>query len=243
VLSLVFDQIGLAGAVSSLDANRHGMNRGAQHDDLVALAQLATLHPDAATFVAWLAAQLASPVTDADHGVTLATVHRVKGQEWPVVVIHEATATQFPHRLADDLEEERRLFHVAITRASHHVTVIAGAEPSPFVDELTSEPSPERRRVPARPTPRAAERPSGRQPASPADDPLRTALRSLRLELAAGKPAYTVFDDATMEAIVRARPASIVALGRVPGIGPKRLATFGERIVATVAAVAAPGPP
>jgi DNA helicase-2/ATP-dependent DNA helicase PcrA len=73
-------------------------------------------------------------------GVTLATVHRVKGQEWPVVVVHQASVEQFPHRLADDAEEERRLFHVAITRASRHVTVVPGAEPSPFVAELTTEP-------------------------------------------------------------------------------------------------------
>ena len=48
----------------------------------------------------------------------LATVHRVKGQEWPHVVVHLADDDQYPHRLADDVEEERRLLHVAITRAA-----------------------------------------------------------------------------------------------------------------------------
>ena len=73
--------------------------------------------------------------------MVLATVHRVKGQEWPFVVVHLAAGDQFPHRLADDHEEERRLFHVAITRASRHVTIVAGDRPSPFVAELTTEPS------------------------------------------------------------------------------------------------------
>ena len=92
------------------------MNRAAQSDDLTAIAQLAQLHPDPATFEAWLREALGRP-WQAD-GVTLATVHRVKGQEWPVVVVHHAEADQFPHRLAEDVEEERRVFHVAITRAS-----------------------------------------------------------------------------------------------------------------------------
>ena len=72
--------------------------------------------------------------------MTLATVHRVKGQEWPIVVVHQADADQFPHRLADDVEEERRLFHVAITRARSHVTIVSGVQPSPFVAELVTEP-------------------------------------------------------------------------------------------------------
>ena len=40
--------------------------------------------------------------------MVLATVHRVKGLEWPAVVVHHADGDQFPHRLADDGEEERR---------------------------------------------------------------------------------------------------------------------------------------
>jgi DNA helicase-2/ATP-dependent DNA helicase PcrA len=44
-----------------------------------------------------------------------------------------------PHRLADDLEEERRIFHVAITRCSRSVTVLARANrPSPLLAELLS---------------------------------------------------------------------------------------------------------
>ena len=78
------------------------------------------------------------------------TVHRVKGQEWPHVIVHMAQPDLFPHRLADDDEEERRLFHVAITRAVRHVTIVTGGDPSPFVAELTSEP----------PAHRPSERPS-----------------------------------------------------------------------------------
>ncbi|MEX2626837.1 MAG: UvrD-helicase domain-containing protein, partial [Ilumatobacteraceae bacterium] len=135
---MVADDIGLAGAVATLDTTRHGMNRSAQGDDLGALRQIAVLQPDPRLLEEWLRRHLA--VRRDPAGVVLATVHRVKGQEWPEVVVHLVDADQYPHRLADDLEEERRLFHVAVTRASEHATVVTGPRPSPFVAELSSEP-------------------------------------------------------------------------------------------------------
>jgi DNA helicase-2/ATP-dependent DNA helicase PcrA len=147
LLAALIDEIGLGGAVATLDANRQGMNRSAQGDDLLALRQLGRLHPDPSTFEAWLRSALATRRDPA--GVVLSTVHRVKGQEWPHVVVHMAADDQFPHRLAEDVEEERRLFHVAITRASQHVTVVTGDSPSPLVDELTTEPDPMLRHDPS----------------------------------------------------------------------------------------------
>ena len=42
-----------------------------------------------------------------------------------------------PHRLAEDVEEERRVLHVGITRGRHRVTVLADrTRPSAFLDEL-----------------------------------------------------------------------------------------------------------
>lgn len=137
LVHVLVSDIGLGGAVATLDRTRTGMNRSAQGDDLRALAHLARLHDDPVTFGAWLRERLM--VRRSAEGVVLATVHRVKGQEWPYVVVHLADDDQFPHRLADDPEEERRLFHVAITRASRSATAIA-ERPSPFVAELTTEP-------------------------------------------------------------------------------------------------------
>lgn len=131
--------VGLAGAVGTLDLTRTGMNRSAQGDDLTAVAHLARLHRDPSTFESWLREHLTSRRDP--NGVVLSTVHRVKGQEWPVVVVHLADHDQYPHRLADDVEEERRIFHVAITRASQRAIVVA-ERPSPFIAELTTEPPP-----------------------------------------------------------------------------------------------------
>jgi DNA helicase-2/ATP-dependent DNA helicase PcrA len=242
LLLTLIDEIGLAGSVASLDANRRGMNRSAQGDDLTAVIHLAALHDDPSTFERWMRSQLS--VKRAPGGVLLSTVHRVKGQEWPHVVVHLADAEQYPHRLADDVEEERRLFHVAVTRASHHATIVTGASPSPFVAELTTEPtakSSEARIVSSRrPEPvasgaRSSSAPAAADPASDLDavgQQRFAALRDLRNELRDGKPAYVVFDNKTLVAIARQAPTTLRDLGRIPGIGPAKLERYGEAVVA-----------
>jgi DNA helicase II / ATP-dependent DNA helicase PcrA len=52
--------------------------------------------------------------------LTLSTVHSAKGQEWPVVFVLGLSEGQFPISYAttpEAVEEERRLFYVAVTRA------------------------------------------------------------------------------------------------------------------------------
>src|SRR5919205_1563862 len=121
--------------MTALDTSRGSADRSAHGDDLWALEQLAALHPDPAGFEPWLRDALTSVPDEA--GVHLSTVHRVKGREWPRVVVFGASADLFPHRLAADVEEERRVFHVAITRAAQSVVVLADeAAPSPFLAEL-----------------------------------------------------------------------------------------------------------
>ena len=85
-------------------------------------------------------------------GVTLSTIHRVKGREWDRVAVFGVSDGIMPHRLAEDVEEERRVLHVAITRGRHRVTVLADrSRRSPFLDELAGRaphrPAPDRRDV------------------------------------------------------------------------------------------------
>ncbi len=75
LIDALVDDIGLGGAVATLDAGRRGTNRSAQGDDLLALRQLARLHPDPGTFERWLSDQLARRRDPA--GVMLSTVHRI----------------------------------------------------------------------------------------------------------------------------------------------------------------------
>ncbi len=159
ILSKLHDSMGMASTLSTLDIHRKGMNRTAQSDDLTAVAQLALLQPDPAEFESWLRAELRR--TWQSDGITLATVHRVKGKEWPMIVVHHADADQYPHRLATDVEEERRVFHVAITRGRSHVYIVPGAHPSPFIAQCFSVPDRSARRsLPVR-----RGNPPGRRPA------------------------------------------------------------------------------
>jgi DNA helicase-2/ATP-dependent DNA helicase PcrA len=243
VLTIVDDQLGLAGTLATFDRNRRGMNASSQNDDLTALLHLAVLHPDIESFSAWLADALAAPATD--QGVVLATVHRVKGQEWPHVIVHLADEGQFPHRLADDVAEERRLFHVAITRTSGSVTVVSTAgQPSPFLAELASPPTaaelqPARRIASGTPpsprTAAASKHTVATATLDGTDAVLFEALRGLRDRLRNGKPAYTVFDNATLTAIATVKPTSLQTLARIKGIGPAKLEQYGEAVLAVVA--------
>ena len=49
--------------------------------------------------------------------VTISTIHAAKGLEWPVVFIPGAFEGSIPHSRAENMDEERRLLYVAMTRA------------------------------------------------------------------------------------------------------------------------------
>ncbi len=60
--------------------------------------------------------------------VILSTVHQAKGLEWPIVFIPWLADGRFPTDMAintqEDLEEERRVFHVAVTRAKDELYLV-----------------------------------------------------------------------------------------------------------------------
>jgi DNA helicase-2/ATP-dependent DNA helicase PcrA len=122
--------------MDALDSSRGEADRSTHADDLAALEAVAALHPDASSFESWLRDVLARrPVSGP--AVLLSTIHKIKGREWEHVIVYGASQGLFPHRLSDDEEGERRVFHVALTRAIRQVVVLADAdECSPFVSEL-----------------------------------------------------------------------------------------------------------
>ena len=228
VLLAIRDEIGLGAAPDNrLDASRRSVDRSAHGDDLAALLAVAPLEPDPARFPDWLSERLDARAPDPD-GVQLSTIHRVKGREWPHVIVHDVTAGLFPHRLAADLEEERRVFHVAVTRSSSRTAVVAGRPASPFVAQLHTE------RDPDAPDPEPPRRPRDTPAARPAaDSPLRERLRAWRSETAqaAGVPAYVVFNDATLDHLVAARPVDEASLLDITGIGPVKVERHGDDIL------------
>ena len=79
-------------------------------------------------------------------------------------------------------------------------------------------------------------RKADRAAANPVGDPLFDALRELRRDLAkeAQLPPYVIFHDATLRAMAAERPTSLARLGRLPGVGAKKLAAYGERFLDTI---------
>jgi len=81
----------------------------------------------------------------ADARVTLMTIHSAKGLEFPVVFIAGLEEGLFPHSRAaaseEDLEEERRLCYVAITRARNHLYITHAMQRRIFGEESITEPS------------------------------------------------------------------------------------------------------
>ncbi|MBK9000212.1 MAG: ATP-dependent DNA helicase RecQ [Myxococcales bacterium] len=74
------------------------------------------------------------------------------------------------------------------------------------------------------------------EPPKTSDRTLFDALKVLRKELARerGVPAYLVFSDATLLEMVVRRPDSEAQLMAVPGVGPKKLAVYGQEFLSTI---------
>ncbi len=255
LLETVRDEMGLGGSLDTrLDASRRSVDRSAHGDDLRALISVAHLHPDPTDFRRWLFDRLSDGFEGegSGRGVQLATVHRVKGREWPHVIVYEASKGLMPHRLAGDLEEERRVFHVAITRCSQSVTLVCGDPPTDFRGELSTRYQPPPEPDPRETTdlltppvmvgsaqssiPATAADPSKRPRAEPPTDPVGAAafeaLKAWRLERSRSDnvPAYIVFSNATLIELATRRPTTDAELRAISGIGPAKLAAYGEAV-------------
>ncbi len=70
------------------------------------------------------------------------------------------------------------------------------------------------------------------EPAEP-DEAMLNALRAWRRDEARTRavPAYVVLHDKTIDAIAQERPRSLADLGEISGIGPAKLAAYGEAIL------------
>ena len=114
--------------------------------------------------------------------------------------------------------------------------MVPSDRPSPFIVDCSTSPSERPAVVVAPATPKKA---------TPATKPGETlggvessrfqALREWRRHASAGKPAYTVFADAALDAIARANPTSLTELARIKGVGPAKLDLYGEAVLRVLA--------
>jgi DNA helicase-2/ATP-dependent DNA helicase PcrA len=126
--------------------------------DLTYLAEFAGQYGSVERFLSQLALVGGTVIRDYEETqeedpefLTLTTIHQAKGLEWDVVFLIGLADGKFPHARCleplERLEEERRLFYVAVTRCMRHleltvplVTATGGrheiCRPSRFVEEL-----------------------------------------------------------------------------------------------------------
>ena len=78
--------------------------------------------------------------------------------------------------------------------------------------------------------PKATLRPVQGEPLDDADTALLARLKALRRELAReeGVPAFMIFPDKTLLQMAEERPNSLVELGRIHGVGQRKLSLYGE---------------
>lgn len=60
-------------------------------------------------------------------GIHIITMHACKGLEYPVVFLPDCNEGKIPHKKAasqEEIEEERRMFYVAMTRAKYHLEIL-----------------------------------------------------------------------------------------------------------------------
>ena len=189
-------------------------------------------------------------------GVNLLTYHRAKGLEWDAVFLPALEEGLMPIRQAKEdaeVDEERRLLYVGITRARSHLGLswaqgrasAPGSKPakrgrSRFLISVERGRTVERRLVQI-----AAEGPPDEPTAAMRDGPLLEALQLWRRDRARADavPAYVVAHDATLFAIAEDRPRTLAALRRIRGMGPLKLESYGDELLAIVARAASPATP
>lgn len=129
-----------------------GTDQGlAKKDNVGELISMAKEYGDLASFLEEVALISSSDVTNDGDAVVLMTLHAAKGLEFPVVFMVGMEDGLFPSSRSllneDDMEEERRLCYVGMTRACEELTLTYAAKrtmfgqskmniPSVFLDDL-----------------------------------------------------------------------------------------------------------
>lgn len=109
-------------------------NANARLDDLEQFAQFAQTYESLPSFLDEVAlfnelsGEDVVPGEPEDDRVVLSSVHQAKGLEWSRVIVMGLSEGRFPSYRSiateEGLEEERRLFYVAVTRAKNEVALV-----------------------------------------------------------------------------------------------------------------------
>lgn len=251
-------------ALLTVDLDRSSITEIERRSNLGALARLlreyldGELTPTGPGLAAWLDTIRGDDVDGDTDAVELTTFHGAKGLEWEVVHLAGLEDGFVPIAYATtgaQLAEERRLLYVAVTRARSELHLSwaeqrtftshpVGRAPSPLLGWLTEA----IRRLGVGPIHRvdwqarlaetrdtlaaargAAPRPGG--------DPILDALVEWRRRRAraADVPPHVVLGDRALRALAAERPTTRSRLAAVSGLGPAKLARFGDELLQLLA--------
>jgi len=161
-------------------------------------------------------------------GITLATVHAIKGLEADTVFVIGCNKKNFPckgseHPVVemikideyDKMEEEKRLFYVALSRAKKKLYLTYTGNSTYFI------------------TPNMLKIIHGTTAVKVSDDDLVTRIKEWRLKTAKEMdvPAFMILNDKTMFEIVAMHPMVMEELHMIKGIGPNTITRFGNAIL------------
>ena len=230
---------GVLSSMGYTDAPPHGA--GAVRDrweSLQALISMSASMPERASmddFVTELAQRADHAHAPVSDGVVLATLHAAKGLEWDVVFCAGVREGRLPFSMAEtptEIEEERRLFYVGVTRARRQLIVSWRGRASRFLDPLL--PADQRSAVRSKVKKKVS---TAVESLSDADRALFEQLKVWRLEEAnrASVPAFVVFTDATLAALAQNRPSDADGLLRMPGVGVSKIERYGDAVLKVIA--------
>jgi DNA helicase-2/ATP-dependent DNA helicase PcrA len=204
-----------AASPATLPAQKLGDREQTRQADLARLVRLAaSFEGTTDAFAASLHERFGA---SAGRGVHLLTLHRAKGLEFDAVFLPRLDEGELPIRRGD-VDEERRLLYVGITRARKHLVLTWSGKPSRFLRELTDQAM-------------AGNVVAGHGPAFESLKAWRLA-RSREDEV----PAYVVFNNATLAEIADRQPQTLAELALVSGVGPAKLERYGEEVLRVIAA-------
>lgn len=107
-------------------------------ENLNSLVKLAANRGTIAEFLTWLRKLTYARKAKGDKGLTLSTVHQAKGKEWDYVYVVGVSQGKLPHK-DGEINEEKRIFFVACSRAAKHLGISWSGPKSEFLNNLSQE--------------------------------------------------------------------------------------------------------